>query len=198
MPIHSSEKDKTDVLHVNKSVPQPSEASLTIADNRPQTLLQRKFLLQRMKDDEEDVVQEKASPVQKTALPEDEEESLKSNVSQPKTIQQQKEKTPSPNTTGLPDNLKTGIENLSGFSLDNVQVHYNSNSPAQLHALAYTQGTDIHVASGQERHLPHEAWHVVQQMQGRVEPTLRMNGDIPINDDSGLEHEADVMGNRVL
>ena len=65
------------------------------------------------------------------------------------------------NNTGLPDNLKSGIENLSGHSMDDVKVHYNSNKPAQLQAHAYAQGTDIHIASGQEKHLPHEAWHVV-------------------------------------
>ncbi|MDJ0844492.1 eCIS core domain-containing protein [Crocosphaera sp.] len=102
-----------------------------------------------------------------------------------------------PNRTGLPDRLKTGVENLSGYSLDDVRVHYNSPKPAQLQALAYTQGTDIHVAPGQEQHLPHEAWHVVQQMQGRVKPTMQMKG-VQINDDEGLEREADVMGEKVL
>ena len=52
------------------------------------------------------------------------------------------------NNTGLPDNLKSGIENLSGYSMDDVKVHYNSDKPAQLQAHAYAQGTDIHVASG--------------------------------------------------
>ena len=70
-----------------------------------------------------------------------------------------------PNDTGLPDNLKSGIENLSGMSMDGVKVHYNSEKPAQLNALAYAQGTDIHMGPGQEQHLPHEAWHVVQQGQ---------------------------------
>jgi hypothetical protein len=70
------------------------------------------------------------------------------------------------NKTGLPDNLKTGMENLSGMSLDDVKVHRNSDKPAQLQAHAFAQGTDIHLASGQEKHLPHEAWHVVQQKQG--------------------------------
>ena len=69
------------------------------------------------------------------------------------------------NRTGLPDRLKAGVENLSGYSLDGVKVHYNSSRPAQLQALAYTQGTDIHIGPGQERYLGHEAWHVVQQMQ---------------------------------
>ncbi|WHZ26358.1 MAG: hypothetical protein OJF51_001153 [Nitrospira sp.] len=99
-----------------------------------------------------------------------------------------------PNRTGLPDNLKSGIESLSGMSLDNVRVHYNSSQPAQLNALAYTHGADIHVAPGQEQHLPHEAWHVVQQAQGRVRPTIQLKEGMPVNDDQGLEHEADVMG----
>jgi hypothetical protein len=97
------------------------------------------------------------------------------------------------NRTGLPDNLKAGIENLSGLSLDDVTVHRNSPKPAEVQALAYTQGTNIHLGPGAEEHLPHEAWHVVQQKQGRVEPTLQAKG-LPINDDQGLEREADVMG----
>ena len=100
-----------------------------------------------------------------------------------------------PNRTGLPDTLKTGVERLSGHPLDDVKVHYNSARPAQLNALAYAQGTDIHVAPGQEQHLPHEAWHVVQQKQGRVRPTLQLQAQrIPVNDDATLEREADHMG----
>ncbi|NHN24917.1 DUF4157 domain-containing protein [Flavobacterium jejuense] len=102
------------------------------------------------------------------------------------------------NNTGLPDNLKSGIENLSGHAMDDVKVHYNSDKPAQLNAHAYAQGTDIHIASGQEKHLPHEAWHIVQQKQGRVKPTLQMKGKVNINDDDGLEKEADVMGAKAL
>lgn len=102
------------------------------------------------------------------------------------------------NNTGLPDQLKSGIEQLSGFSADDVKVHYNSGRPAQLQALAYAQGTDIHIAPGQEKHLPHEAWHVVQQKQGRVQPTLQMKENIPVNNDKGLEEEADKMGAQAL
>ncbi len=102
------------------------------------------------------------------------------------------------NKTGLPDDLKTGIEHLSGHSMDDVKVHYNSSQPAQLQAHAYAQGTDIHIASGQEKHLPHEAWHVVQQKQGRVQPTMQMKGKVNVNDDSGLEKEADVMGAKAM
>ena len=109
----------------------------------------------------------------------------------------QREEVPRPNNTGMPDNLKSGIESLSGFSMDDVRVHYNSSKPATVQALAYTQGTDIHVAPGQEKHLPHEAWHVAQQMAGRVSPTTNING-MPVNDNAGLEHEADVMGEKAV
>lgn len=98
----------------------------------------------------------------------------------------------------LPVNVKKGVESLSGISMDDVKVHYNSAKPAQLNAHAYAQGTEIHIASGQEKHLPHEAWHVVQQKQGRVQPTTMMKAKVPINDDAGLEKEADVMGARAL
>jgi hypothetical protein len=110
-----------------------------------------------------------------------------------KPYQQKKE-----NKTGLPGNLKSGIENLSGYSLDDVKVHYNSENPVQLNALAYAQGTDIHIASGQERHLPHEAWHVVQQKQGRVKATMQMKEGVHVNDDNGLEQEADVTAKKAL
>jgi hypothetical protein len=103
-----------------------------------------------------------------------------------------------PNLTGLPDQLKTGIENLSGHSMDDVKVHYNSSKPAQLQAHAYAQGNQIHLAPGQEKHLPHEAWHVVQQKQGRVKPTIQFQHKININDDAGLEKEADMMGEKAM
>jgi hypothetical protein len=98
--------------------------------------------------------------------------------------------------TGLPEPLKAVIEQLSGISLDDVRVSYNSPKPAELGALAYTQGAQIHVGPGQERHLPHEAWHVVQQKQGRVRPTLQRKA-ARLNTDAGLEAEAEAIGQRV-
>lgn len=98
------------------------------------------------------------------------------------------------NKTGLPDELKSGIESLSAMSMDHVKTHYNSNKPAQLNAHAFAQGSDIYLSSGQEKHLPHEAWHVIQQAQGRVKPTVQMESGVPVNDDAGLEKEADMMG----
>jgi hypothetical protein len=82
--------------------------------------------------------------------------------------------------------------------MDDVKVHYNSSKPAQLNAHAYAQGNQIHLAPGQQKHLPHEAWQVVQQKQGRVKPTTQLKGKVNINDDAGLEKEADVMGAKAV
>lgn len=141
--------------------------------------------VQREEEDEDTLQGKFEGTVQRMA--EDDEEASQMKVDT--TIQQK------PNNTGLPDNLKADVEELSGFSMDDVKVHYNSSQPATVQALAFTQGTDIHVAPGQEQHLPHEAWHVAQQMAGRVEPTTEVGG-MPVNDNVGLEHEADVMGAR--
>lgn len=100
-----------------------------------------------------------------------------------------------PAEEGLPTGLRAGIEGLSGLSMDDVRVHYNSAEPSKVDAAAYTAHTDIHVAPGEERHLAHEAWHVVQQKQGRVREGTRVGG-VPINTDHSLEHEADRMGER--
>ncbi len=96
----------------------------------------------------------------------------------------------------LPQVLRNMLEKLSGVSLSDVKVHKNSDKPEQVGALAYTQGNEIHIAPGQEEHLPHEGWHAVQQKQGRVQPTLQMKSGEAVNDDEHLEKEADVIGAR--
>lgn len=148
--------------------------------------VQMKSVTQKMAEEEE-TLQGRFDPVQKMGG--DEEESLQGKFN---PIQRRDSK------GGLPGNLLSGIENLSGISLSDVKVHYNSSQPAQLNALAYAQGTDIHIAPGQEKHLPHEAWHTVQQKQGRVKPTVQMQKGVPVNDDKTLEEEADVMGSKAL
>ena len=147
--------------------------------------------------EEEELLQGKFAPAQRQEGLEQEELLQGKLASGEPPAQLQDDECRRENDTGLPDNLKAGIENISGVSLDNVNVHHNSAKPAQLQALAYTQGTDIHVGPGQEEHLPHEAWHVVQQDQGRVKPTMRAEG-VAINDDEGLERVADVMGREAV
>ena len=152
-------------------------SSPDIVDNRPEVLFQRKL---QEKADSSTVVNE-TSQLQAIA----------DNFIYQNQPLQRKE-----NTTGLPDDLKSGIENLSGYSMDDVKVHRNSDKPKQLQAHAYAQGTEIHLGSGQEKHLPHEAWHVVQQKQGRVKPTTQLAGGAQINDNDSLENEATKMGNK--
>lgn len=178
--------------------------------------IQGKFTIQKQGGPEEDPLQKKpfqlkSDTVQKAGLPEEEtlqKKSFQLKIDPVQKVSPFEERLPAQgkfqavqkkkNTTGLPDNLKSGVENLSGFSMDDVKVHYNSFQPAQLNALAYAQGTEIHVAPGQEKHLPHEAWHVAQQKQGRVQPTMQMKAGVPVNDDPGLENEADVMGTKAM
>jgi hypothetical protein len=178
--------------------------------------MQGKFTIQKQSEPEEEPLQMmpfqlKTDPIQKAALPE--EDLIQKKPFQLKTYPVQKAAAPEEelpvqgkfqliqkkeNNTGLPDNLKSGVESLSGFSMDDVKVHYNSSQPSQLNALAYAQGTDIHVAPGQEQHLPHEAWHVAQQKQGRVQPTMQMKAGVAVNNDPGLESEADMMGAKSM
>lgn len=98
---------------------------------------------------------------------------------------------------GLPKALRMGIESLSGLDMSGVRVHYNSSKPAKLGAHAYAQGLDIYLGAGQEQHLPHEAWHVVQQRKGRVKANAEVGGEA-INNDRSLEKEADQMGAKAM
>lgn len=99
---------------------------------------------------------------------------------------------------GLPEQLKSGIERLSGMNMENVKVYYNSDQPSRLNAHAYAQGSDIKIAPGEEKYLPHEAWHVEQQKQGRVQPTSQLEQEININNSSDLEKKADEFGSKAM
>ena len=169
------------------------ESTFQFVDNRSEAIVQRK--LQEIANNSPHAIQLRAFRDMANNSPQAKKiaqfQAMADNQSAQQQPIQKKE-----NNTGLPNNLKTGVENLSGISLDDVKVHRNSDKPAQLQAHAYAQGTDIHLGPGQEKHLPHEAWHVVQQKQGRVKPTMQMKGGVSVNDETGLEKEADVMGQK--
>ncbi|MCU0447091.1 MAG: DUF4157 domain-containing protein [Microscillaceae bacterium] len=88
-----------------------------------------------------------------------------------------------------------------GADFSGVNIHANSEKASSVGALAYTQGNDIHFAPNQYNPntqegaslLGHELTHVVQQREGRVQANSSVNG-MPLNDDAGLEREADAMG----
>ena len=165
--------------------PGPSgKGSAKINDNRAASLAQLRMAetIQNQEEEEKELVQGKFVA---QMVPEEEE-----GLVQEKAIAQRLE-----NKTGMPDNLKAGVEQLSGMDMGDVKVHYNSDKPASVQAHAFTQGTDIHIGPGQNKHLAHEAWHVAQQKQGRVQATTEVNG-MPVNDSPNLENEADVMGEK--
>jgi len=74
-----------------------------------------------------------------------------------------------------------------------LKIHYNSLKPQQFSAKAYTRGTDIYLAPGEEDSLSHELGHVRQQALGGIQPT-RMAAGQPVNDDPLLEAQADNAG----
>jgi hypothetical protein len=213
-----TEKSKAVAHTSSAAVHEAEESEVLFEDKRPEAVAQRQLADKADQGPQAGKIAQlqamantaSAEPIQRLELegegdgelPDDEPESVqrvaKEKEVQTKSAVAQKKDAQTPNNTGLPDTLKSGIENLSGLAMDDVKVHYNSAKPAQLRAHAFAQGTDIHMAPGQEKHLPHEAWHVVQQKQGRVKPTKQMKGKVNVNDDAGLEKEADVMGDEAL
>ncbi len=100
------------------------------------------------------------------------------------------------NRTGIPPHIQKRCEAMSGVSFDDVRIHYGSGKPAELGALAYTQGSHVYIGPGQERYLGHELGHVMQQKRGRVKPNMFFRG-MAVNDDRSLEREADRIGGTV-
>lgn len=108
-------------------------------------------------------------------------------------------KTASP--TGMPAETLNQMSSSFGHDFSDVNIHSGSQSAVDAGALAYTQGNDIHFAPGQydpssqggQELLGHELTHVVQQREGRVQANNEVNG-MPLNDNKGLEQEADEMG----
>jgi hypothetical protein len=186
----NEDKDKAVANNVVKGG-QSSPGVARFTDNRPEAIQQKK--LQAIANSSPQVKQLKAVQAMADSFTNQHQKTSDKGGALPAQGPTPKNK----NKTGLPDDIKSGVEDLSGINMDDVKVHYNSDKPAQLSAHAYAQGTDIHLAAGQQKHLPHEAWHVVQQKQGRVKSTVQLKG-IAVNDDTGLEKEADVMGQKTL
>jgi hypothetical protein len=101
----------------------------------------------------------------------------------------------------LPLSVLRKMEAFFNADFSDLTIYQNSEKPADMDALAFTEGKDIYFAPGEYRPdsfkgqelIAHELAHVIQQAEGRVRPTGGANG-IPINDDPALEREADQMG----
>jgi len=187
--------------------------SARIPDNRPISAAQRKIIrtvqmkftesepvqgkgiAQRVELDDEELAQGKFVAQMQI----DDEEEIQGKF-QPASLPVQKKE----NQTGLPDHVKDRVESSFNTDFSDVRVHADSGKATQVGALAYTQGSDIHFAPGQfspdsgagRQLLGHELAHVVQQRQGRVQPTTEVNG-MPVNDNASLEQEADSLGRKV-
>jgi hypothetical protein len=104
----------------------------------------------------------------------------------------------------LPDKLQSNMENSFGQDFSNVGVHTNSQKAVQMNARAYTQAEQIHFAPGEfnpsstsgQNLIGHEFTHVAQQRAGVVKPTKVLQKGVAINDNKGLESEADSFGQK--
>jgi hypothetical protein len=174
-----------------------------LIDNSPHVVAQAKRLerlfgnpVQRVPllEEEEELMQGKFATQLQT--PEEEEELLQGKFSK-EPLQ------PEENKTGMPDHVKNRMENTFGTDFSDVKIHSGSSKATDVGALAYTQGTNIHFAPGQFKPdtstgrslLGHELAHVIQQSEGRVQPTGEVAG-LPVNDNPMLEKEADEMGKK--
>ncbi|GAB4411175.1 MAG: hypothetical protein OHK0039_16110 [Bacteroidia bacterium] len=161
-------------------------------------------------------MQLKANPLQREA-PEEEEMQLKADPLQREGMEEdelmmkadplQRETSAPAADTGsgaIAAPVREHMESAFGADFSDVKIHADSPKAPEVGALAYTQGSDIHFAPGQldtasskgRELLGHELTHVVQQREGRVQPTGEVQG-LPLNDDAGLEREADEMGSKV-
>lgn len=187
----NAERMNMDVAPTRVRQSKQTDGNIQLADNREFFAAQAKMtgIVQRA-EDEDDLLQGKFV-VQRD---EEEDDLLQGKFEQP--LQRRVE-----NNTGIPDDVKQRMEDSFGTDFSSVRVHPDSAKAPEVGALAYTQGTDIHFAPGQfkpdtsagQQLLGHELTHVVQQAEGRVQPTTEIGG-IPVNDNEGLEHEADVLG----
>jgi len=112
----------------------------------------------------------------------------------------QRAKVPIPSGGGSPldDSVRGKMESSFGADFSSVRVHHGDTA-SKLGAAAFTQGDNVHFAPGQYNtsNLGHELAHVVQQRQGRVSATGSVGGQ-PLNDNPGLEREADQAAARAM
>ena len=109
-----------------------------------------------------------------------------------------------PPNDSLPRDLQVNMENAFGADFSNVKIHKNSRQATELNALAFTQGEKIHFAPGEfnpnshsgRNLIGHEITHVMQQRNGIVNPTAVLGKGISLNNDQGLENEADSFGRK--
>ena len=157
-------------------------------------LMMKRAPVQRMDMEEEEELMMKRAPVQRMDMEEEEELMMKRAPVQRKSRS-------TPYQLKLDHDTQAHMEGTLGADFSDVRIHAESDHATEVGALAYTQGSDIHFAPGQYQPdtasgrelIGHELTHVVQQREGRVQPTGTVAGQ-PLNDSASLEREADEMG----
>ncbi|TLS54351.1 DUF4157 domain-containing protein [Paenibacillus antri] len=158
----------------------------------PSKAIQREAEGPELEEEELQMKRDPSKAIQRMGSPEEEELQMKRDPS--KAIQRK--------SNGIPEPVLQKMEASFGASFSDVNIHVGGEA-SEVGALAYTQGNDIHFAPGQYRPdtksgqelLGHELAHVVQQREGRVQPTGEAAG-VPLNDDKSLESEADRLGKK--
>ncbi|WP_437765359.1 DUF4157 domain-containing protein [Sorangium sp. So ce281] len=105
----------------------------------------------------------------------------------------------------MPEAVRERMESAFSADFSDLRIHPGSARATALGALAYTQGSDIHVAPGHwapetgrgQELLGHEIAHVVQQREGRVRATAQTQG-VALNDEPALEREADELAQKAV
>lgn len=102
--------------------------------------------------------------------------------------------------------LQQSMGQTMGADFSGVRVHTDTQSNQlnqSIQAKAFTTGQDVFFRQGEynpesrsgQALIAHELTHVVQQKQGRVQPTSSVN-EANVNNNPSLEKEADVMGSK--
>lgn len=174
-------------------------------------MLRDKQTIQRYDEQEEESeeLQMKKDPIQRYDEQEEESEELQMKKDPIQRYDEQEEESEEAlqmkaGSGKMPESVQAKMEGAFGHDFSNVKIHANSSKASEVGALAYTQGSDLHFAPGQynpgsksgQELLGHELTHVIQQSQGRVKPTMQLSESVSVNDDPGLESEADVMGKK--
>ena len=194
--LSSFDDQRPDTIAQAKTIDGINNSPKSIAQRQEQEQLFGNKDLAQAKMEEEDLLQGKfeAKPIQMDL---EEEDLLQGKFASNTPVQKK-------SSNGIPEDVHSKLTATMGTDFSNVNVHTNSNQATQLNALAYTQGNDVHFAPGQfkpntsqgQQLIGHEFAHVVQQAEGKVKPTVEVNG-MPVNDDVGLESDADRIGDEV-
>ena len=161
-----------------------------------------------MPEEDEDELQMKLvnSSIQRQEMPEEEEEegNQPAQTKRASSVLLTEQRTSNEGApTKLPEDVKKKMEASFQADFSEVNIYPESQSAKDVGALAYTQGENVHFSPGQfkpdtnsgQELIGHEITHVVQQRQGRVQPTSEVAG-MPLNDNNGLESEADSLGKK--